>query len=336
VAIEVRCPQCHTKLKTPDSFAGKKARCPKCTGVVEIPAGASGEEEILEPEIADPLRGFNDDELEVEPPPSRPAADESRRPCPMCGEMIAAKAVKCRFCGEILDKSMRGALAGAGHGDFSDPGWQTVRAGLGMMYYSIVTIVVCVILVILGAVITGAMAGPGADREPPAALMILLIPIGLAVLIAGFAVLIGQARCASVPQQSGARGVAQGSAVCLVGYILLSMVGGAMQNPALSAVGGLLSLIGTVLFILFIRRSAAYLGNDELATSAARYLIFCVGFIAGCFVLGFMAGAAGAGGEPFGLILGIVLLVCGIAAFIWYLRLIRTLMTTVEERTGAG
>jgi hypothetical protein len=29
-----------------------------------------------------------------------------RRPCPMCGEMIAANAAKCRFCGEIFDPTL--------------------------------------------------------------------------------------------------------------------------------------------------------------------------------------------------------------------------------------
>src|SRR5205814_9903131 len=32
-----------------------------------------------------------------------------RKPCPMCGEMIAASAVKCRFCGHYLDAKLRPA-----------------------------------------------------------------------------------------------------------------------------------------------------------------------------------------------------------------------------------
>lgn len=30
---------------------------------------------------------------------------EVRRPCPMCGELIVASAVICRFCGETVDKT---------------------------------------------------------------------------------------------------------------------------------------------------------------------------------------------------------------------------------------
>jgi hypothetical protein len=31
----------------------------------------------------------------------------SREPCPACGEMIVKGAAKCRFCGEILDPSLK-------------------------------------------------------------------------------------------------------------------------------------------------------------------------------------------------------------------------------------
>ena len=31
-------------------------------------------------------------------------SNEARKPCPMCGEMILASAIICRFCGETVDK----------------------------------------------------------------------------------------------------------------------------------------------------------------------------------------------------------------------------------------
>jgi len=36
MSIEVRCPSCHQKLRVPDQYGGKKAKCPKCHGVIDI------------------------------------------------------------------------------------------------------------------------------------------------------------------------------------------------------------------------------------------------------------------------------------------------------------
>jgi rubredoxin len=48
------------------------------------------------------------DAEELLEPSGRPVApgENDRRPCPMCGEMIVASALKCRFCGEIFDESL--------------------------------------------------------------------------------------------------------------------------------------------------------------------------------------------------------------------------------------
>ncbi len=42
----------------------------------------------------------------VDPGPAA-AAPDSRRPCPMCGEMIVAGAAKCRYCGEVFDPTLK-------------------------------------------------------------------------------------------------------------------------------------------------------------------------------------------------------------------------------------
>lgn len=36
--IGIRCPKCGRKLNVPDKYAGKRAKCPKCQGIIEIPA----------------------------------------------------------------------------------------------------------------------------------------------------------------------------------------------------------------------------------------------------------------------------------------------------------
>jgi len=72
--------------------------------VIDIPL-AEAVEEVYEAE-EQPARPFDDDEFEVEPPPELPAQND-RKPCPMCGELIQRNAIKCRFCGEVFDPVLR-------------------------------------------------------------------------------------------------------------------------------------------------------------------------------------------------------------------------------------
>ena len=107
--IQVTCPSCRSMFNAPDNAAGKRAKCPKCGGAIDIPTSAA-EEEVYDAEVADepqPERSiYDDEEFEVEPPVELPKLDD-RKPCPMCGEMIQKDAVKCRYCGEVFDPLLR-------------------------------------------------------------------------------------------------------------------------------------------------------------------------------------------------------------------------------------
>lgn len=112
--IQVTCSSCGGMFNAPDAGAGKKTKCPKCGGVIQIPMPAPAEEIFdAEPEFASP---YTDDDFAVEPPPKQPD-DLDRKPCPKCGEMIALNALKCRFCGEIFDPLLAAAERNRGAGD---------------------------------------------------------------------------------------------------------------------------------------------------------------------------------------------------------------------------
>jgi predicted RNA-binding Zn-ribbon protein involved in translation (DUF1610 family) len=117
MSISFTCPQCGKKLKAPDNAVGKTSRCLGCGSPVTCPEPIYDAEladpSALIPGGVDPYGDLNPDQpyALVEPPAGAAAAPaaESRRPCPMCGEMILTTAAKCRYCGEIFDPTLRKA-----------------------------------------------------------------------------------------------------------------------------------------------------------------------------------------------------------------------------------
>jgi len=113
--ISFQCPRCGKKLKAPESAAGKSSKCPGCGGTVTCPEPIYDAEVVEMTMTPEKPPGFNpfadlDDDKPyaiVNPPAAQESVVESRRPCPMCGEMILASAAKCRFCGEVFDPALK-------------------------------------------------------------------------------------------------------------------------------------------------------------------------------------------------------------------------------------
>ena len=106
MSIRVECDACGKVLNAKDEAAGKKAKCPDCGNVLQVPA-----HEILDAEIGDPV-GVGSASSE-----DAGGGSDDRRPCPACGEEIKKSAVKCRFCGEIFDKSLKKQARAAAGGE---------------------------------------------------------------------------------------------------------------------------------------------------------------------------------------------------------------------------
>ena len=113
MVINVQCTNCDTRLKVGDEAAGKSGKCPSCGNPVQVPE-AIYDAEVVAEEVAEEFDFPGAEPHESGHPPARnPVGAASggpptrRRPCPACGEQVVASAAKCRFCGEILDESIR-------------------------------------------------------------------------------------------------------------------------------------------------------------------------------------------------------------------------------------
>jgi DNA-directed RNA polymerase subunit M/transcription elongation factor TFIIS len=114
--IQFPCPSCGHKLKAPEDQVGKFAKCPFCQQQFSVPEPVSETEEIYSAEAVSEPGTYATS-------PAPPADEGQRQPCPMCGEMIMVDAVKCRFCGEIFDETLKKAekrKKGGGHDRDSD------------------------------------------------------------------------------------------------------------------------------------------------------------------------------------------------------------------------
>jgi len=173
--ISMSCPTCGKTLSAPDSSAGKRAKCPQCDQIMIIPAVAQDSETFAAPTAQQPPP------LDSQPASGPPenwldglggsdqatgavAGSDARRPCPECGEMIAAGAARCRFCNTPFDSRFSGGYGRRGRGQ-SYNGFAITSMVLGIV--GIVTFCFGIVLGIL-AVIFGAVAlnGMAKSRNP--------------------------------------------------------------------------------------------------------------------------------------------------------------------------
>jgi hypothetical protein len=96
--IVIKC-GCGTNMRVRASAAGKKAKCPKCGGVMTIPAVAPAPRIVLSAPAASPDATPSDlsDLLPIEPAPTVEPAGGMR--CPQCKIMMATGAKICISCG---------------------------------------------------------------------------------------------------------------------------------------------------------------------------------------------------------------------------------------------
>jgi hypothetical protein len=356
--ISLTCPSCGKKLRAPDHSAGGRARCPQCQTVLTLPAVNAQHEEALDAEPVKAAVG-----LPPTPPPpynaetraaprseakaqagnavlpvaeaavAQAAVDVPRQPCPNCGEMIPVGAQQCRFCRTIFDTELRASRETVVH-----PGWKSVRNGLRTVYISLITI-------FLGAIVIGISVASaffmsrGSDNALAfGASIVMVIILAIVIIVASIAMVVGQFMCCAAPAASGAKAFAMIAAFSIIGNMVFSGASEAMKGSdferVLDGLAGLTTLVGNICFVLFIRKIAKHLGDEELASSAARFLIFMLVVVAG--LVGGAVASAVAKMEPLLAVLGICAFVLLIVGFLWYLRLLRSAVKTIDSYRARG
>lgn len=176
MTIEFNCPHCDKLLKTSDDKAGRQAKCPGCGELIDVPnAGKLPEPKLLDAEEVDESEL---EEADVDDEPS----DEMKF-CPMCGETIRAAAVRCRFCGEVLDKSglsrkrsrRRREMRPFPPGEVINESWRIFVDKLGFSVGSF--LVVLLLSFVCMGIVFGMMtfAGALADQKNDAAAAVVMV-----------------------------------------------------------------------------------------------------------------------------------------------------------------
>lgn len=85
--FKFNCPYCQQPLEAMEDMLGERFPCPSCKGLISLPAPAS--EVVHRPSVL-PVQ-----QIKI---------------CPFCSEEIFATAMKCKHCGEYLNRALREAM----------------------------------------------------------------------------------------------------------------------------------------------------------------------------------------------------------------------------------
>lgn len=208
--IEFSCPHCQKLLSTSEDKAGRSAKCPGCGERVTVPPPAptpsspaiEEDWEVPDEEFRETLPGRST----RRGPSADRLADETRdrHPCPMCGESILVAAVKCRYCGELLDDTGTGDESDFASGaprqvaasEVFENAWRIFQNKAGLLIGSWLLSTFIQFAFYLGIILLVSLLAGGQPRgnPPEAAVFLVIIPGMLLFTLLSMFLTLGQFR----------------------------------------------------------------------------------------------------------------------------------------------
>ena len=193
----------------------------------------------------------------------------------------------------------------------------TVTTGISLIYYGFLLLV---------ATIAVSFVSAFGGRLPP-----FIIVIGAS--LAGVLTLVGQVLCLTTPREVRATVFIWASVLVSIGHLAASLVTELMRLPAgVGAVINMASLLAPLLFLLYVKRLATYLGRDDLGDGVNKLIALGVILLAasvGSLVVLFIA--------PWVfVILTVGLLIIALIGILMYMRILSDLIGTLRAHEAAA
>ena len=250
-SIRLTC-SCKQIIQVTSSSAGKRVKCPTCKQPVDVPNTIG----MLSPDVPSPVTANKN-------PVPRNAPMKLATPAIQFNDSVwddltesIETAEKFKEVKTVKHKPIpvaNGYAASGGSNSFD-----YVQRGITFLYIGVLLLIAAVLSFVLAML---------------AKTTLLLIVSGLLVIASSLLSMIGRILCLTVPKQVGATALIY----IAVGFdimVLLATVSNMIPAmPNFKNLSELLSVLGTVVFVIFLRKLATYINSDDLVQLASKILI---------------------------------------------------------------
>ena len=221
------------------------------------------------------------------------------------------------------------------------PALRRTGNGLALYYWAIIVMILCGVLFGFGTVSAAAGGSQAVQKSMQNSSGLLFVALW-GITAGGIMALLGRLLCLFVPAESGARPlIAVSVAIEVFGTIcaVADRVAPGQIPQRLTSVLGLVNIVGTLLFILFMRKLAEFVGRPDLARRAMNVVILSL-VLCGVFILAFVAGPTffvadkktGPAMSPILAIPMFAVVIGGLVAFVMYANLIRVMAKLLRRK----